>query len=77
MIQLHRHLQEPVVLLLAMETVKKKMSDEMVTKVVGIDNLEDVAVVVVKVNVVGDMIGMDRTVQEDQLQKYDAEVDNT
>jgi hypothetical protein len=41
------------------------------------DNLEDVAV---NANVVGedeDKVGMDRTVQEDQLQKYVVEVDNT
>lgn len=63
---------EPVVLLFEIETVEKKMSDE----VVVIDHLEDMEVVV-KVNVVGEdeeMIGMDRTYQ---LQKYDAEVDNT
>ena len=44
------------------------------------DNLEDVAVMVVNVNVVvedEDKVGMDRMVQEeDQLQKYVVEVDN-
>ena len=47
---------------------------------VGIeDNLEDVAVVVVNANVGEDedMVGMGRTVQEDRLQKYVVEVDNT
>jgi hypothetical protein len=48
---------------------------------VGIEeNLEDVEVVVVNANVVGeyeDMVGMDQMVQEDQLQKYVGEVDNT
>ena len=45
------------------------------------ENLEDVAVMVVNVNVVGedeDKVGMDRTVQEeDRLQKYVVGVDNT
>ena len=51
-------------------------------ELVGIeDNLEDVAVMAVNVNVVGeveDKVGMDRTVQgEDQHQKYVVEVGNT
>ena len=44
------------------------------------DNLEDVVVVVVNAIVVGEdegKVGMDQTVQEDRLQKYVVEVDNT
>ena len=41
------------------------------------DNLEDVAVVVVNANEDEDKVGMDRTVQEDRLQKYVVGVDNT
>ena len=49
-------------------------------ELVGIeDNLEDVGVVVVNANVVEDedKVGMDRTLQEDQPQKYVVGMDNT
>ena len=50
-------------------------------ELVGIeDNLEDVAVVAVNANVVGeveDKVGMDRMEEEDQHQKYVVRVDNT